>query len=108
MAKAIELKSEYVDSMVLKLNTANKGEIYLAIWFSDNEAACEGCDACIGYGIYDMSENEIDGGEMDYDSEAENYDNISDTIDDILDFALGDDKILSIEETDIDAFELGD
>lgn len=79
-----EIKNEGVYEITME----NGDFMYLVAMFSGNPAATEGCDACIGYTLYDEDQDEIDGGEMDYDSEEKKYDTIDDALDDVLDFAL--------------------
>lgn len=71
------------DDIVIQLDNNN----YLRLWFSDNEAITEGCDACIGYALYDKDKLLLDGGEYDYDSAADDYETITDAINDIIEFA---------------------
>lgn len=61
---------------------------YLAMWFSDNPAATNGCDACIGWTTYDLNKKEIDGGEMDYNEKHAGYNHIFDAITDVIDFVF--------------------
>lgn len=82
-----------MDEVVIKLEDGR----YLAMWFSMNAAAAEGCDACIGYGLYDADKNELDGGEMDYNEYKAGYDHITDAIPDIIEFAT--DELLDYEMT---------
>lgn len=98
--------SEYRESVVLKTNTPEYGEAYLKIWFSDNEAASAHCDACIGYSLYGPDKrHELDGGEMDYNSEKADYNTIEDAIPDILDFAFGFAADHEMTDLDPDDFE---
>lgn len=71
------------DDIVIQLDNNN----YLRLWFSDNEAITEGCDACIGYTLYDKDKLLLDGGEYDYDSAVDDYEAITDAINDIIVFA---------------------
>lgn len=76
--------------------------IFLALWFSDNPPIDEeNDDACIGYAVYDENKCELDGGEMDYNSEKENYKNISDAVKDIIYFAFGNAEIRNCETTNL-------
>lgn len=61
---------------------------YLIFWFSDNPAAVEGCDACIGYQVYDGNKTPGDGGELDYNMEEKSYNGLEDALEDIVDFAF--------------------
>lgn len=70
---------------------------YLSMWFSDNPAATENCDACIGYTLYDPDMHEIDGGEMDYNEYDAGYNSIKDVIADVIEFAT--DEFLDYEIT---------
>ena len=90
-----------MDEIVIKLENG----CYLTMWFSMNPAAAEGCDACIGYNLYDEEKNELDGGEMDYNSYAKDYYEITDAIADVIEFAT--EEILDYEVTEllIDDFE---
>lgn len=79
------------------------GKVYLKFWDSDNEAATENCDSCIGYTVYDYgTEKEIDGGEMDYASNEKAWESIRDAVDDVMDFALDGKEIDWFEESDRD------
>lgn len=44
---------------------------YIVFWESCNEVENAGCDAVIGYTIYDADGDELDGGEMDYNSKQQ-------------------------------------
>ena len=57
---------------------------YVGLWFSENEAESENCNACIGYNLYDEDLNEIDGGDYEYQLEATDYWTIEYAIDDVL------------------------
>lgn len=82
-----------MDEVVIKLEDGR----YLAMWFSMNSAATEGCDACIGYNLYDADKNELDGGEMDYNDYKSGYKNITDAIPDVIEFAT--EELLDYEMT---------
>ena len=82
-----------MDEVVIQLEDGR----YLAMWFSDNEAATEGCDACVGYTLYDDNKSEIDGGEMDYNEYIASYNSIFDAIPDVIEFAT--DEMLEYEMT---------
>lgn len=68
-------------------------DTFLAMQWSDNEAASENCDACVAYWVFDGGMlTELDGGEMDYDSGEKAYVVLADALDDVLDFAYGPDR----------------
>ena len=73
-----------MDEVVVKLNNG----CYLVMWFSCNEACTEWCDACIGWNTYDWNKKEIDGGELDYNSQTAGYEHIHDAITDVIDFVF--------------------
>lgn len=82
---------------------------YLKFWISDNPAVTEGCDACISYAVFDsVTRKEIDGGEMDYDSEAKAYQNLEDALDDLIDFIWDGKKPVSCAVSSFDADLLED
>lgn len=94
-----------MDEAVVKLDDGR----YIALWFSDNPAYTENCDACIGYNVYNKDRDMIDGGEMDYNSEEKNYQTIEDAIKDTISFAI-DSDLFSYEYNEsisIDEFECG-
>lgn len=108
-----ELKSRYLEeregkamemgTVLYVVQPAGQDRVYLKFWDSDNEAATEGCDSCIGYSVYDCNtEREIDGGEMDYDSESKNWASIRDAVEDVMDFALDGAEIDWYEESERD------
>ena len=82
-----------MDEVVIKLEDGR----YLALWFSDNQAATEGCDSCIGYALFDEDMNALDGGEMDYNEYTSNYESIFDAIPDVIEFAT--EELLDYEMT---------
>lgn len=82
-----------MDEVVIKL----ENRCYLTMWFSDNPASTEDCDACIGYNLYDENKKLIDGGEMDYNTYRAGYDDITDSIPDVIEFAT--DELLDYEMT---------
>lgn len=84
-----------MDEVVIKLENG----CYLAMWFSMNQAITENCDACIGYNLYDADKNELDGGEMDYNLYGAGYDEITDAIPDVIEFAT--EEILDYEMTEL-------
>jgi hypothetical protein len=90
-----------MDEVVIKLEDGR----YLAMWFSDNPAATEGCDSCIGYILYDGYGVNLDGGEMDYNEYTAGYNSIFDAIPDVIEFAT--EELLEYEMTglSIDDFE---
>lgn len=76
---------------------------YLKFWDSDNETITENCDSCIGYSVYNYdTEQEIDGGEMDFNSEAVDWKSIRDAVTDVMDFAFDGAEIEWFEESDRD------
>lgn len=82
-----------MDEVVIKLENG----CYLAMWSSDNPASTEGCDACVGYNLYDADKNLIDGGEMDYNEYRAGYKHIMDSIPDVIEFAT--EELLDYEMT---------
>lgn len=50
-------------------NNGTKMNIYVDYWLSDNPAYEENCDAVIGYDVYNEETKELEGGEMDYNSD---------------------------------------
>lgn len=61
---------------------------FLECSFAECDFYTEGCDSAIDYTLYDGNYEEKDGGQMDYNSEKTNYDNLEDAIPDIIMFAL--------------------
>lgn len=71
------------DEVVVKVENGD----YVHLWFSSNESATEGCDACIDYEVYDENLKETDlGGGMDYNSAGKYTESIEEAIEDVLDF----------------------
>ncbi len=65
---------------------------FLEYSFTECDFYMEGCDSAIDYTLYDGNYEEKDGGQMDYNSESTNYDNLEDAIPDIIMFALSIDR----------------
>lgn len=97
------------EEAVYKIQVPGEAPSYLGIWFSDNPAVTEGCDACIGYELY-KDGKESDGGEMDYASEEKQYGDIADALVDVMQFALdlseSETLLLEYELTDMDLEDL--
>ena len=72
---------------------------YIHLQFSDSGAATEDCDECIDYTLFNTDKEELDGGQMDYNSDEKQYQDIRDTVADIIDFVYDED--LSYTETDL-------
>lgn len=76
----------------------------LKVEFSEDEAWCVNCDATIDYSIFDPDTREYqDGGQMDYESARMDYgDNITNALNDIIDFAFAPYLPHTVTATDID------
>lgn len=78
---------------ILKIYKEEKLVAKIEYWPSDNEPYTEGCDCVIGYNVYDLIGNEIDGGELDFDSSKYNSESAINKDDALLaslvEFAIG-------------------
>jgi len=95
--------------IIFKALTQNGTQLKILAWVSDNEPVTDGCDAVIGYGIFqDDAEHFMDGGEMD--CRGDKYADIKDTARDLADYLATDvdSPIESIEPTDEDTEDYED
>ena len=61
-----------METKVYMVCTESKGITYMVIGKTEDEPVTPGCDACLGYTIYDEHRKLVDGGTFEYDaSEAE-------------------------------------
>lgn len=98
-----------MEQALYEIKLRNEEPVLLKLWFSDNPAATEGCDACISYSIHDrLGRVTIDGGEMDYDSSKAGYGDISDALDDVIDFAFDGKPAEYARLSDLDPDGVGD
>lgn len=104
-----EEEKETMEQKLVEVRFNENEAMLLRFWFSDNEAAVKGCNACVGYSVYDPETlKETDGGEMDYDSAAKNYDTLDDALQDVLDFAFDGREPVSVLDADVDPDSLED
>lgn len=90
------------DEIIILLDNGN----YIHLQYSDEPAIDEDCDSCIDYTLFDEHRKEIDGGSMEYNSLKNNYGDIENAIDDVIDFAY--DEYVAYTKTDLlfeDGFE---
>lgn len=71
------------DKQCYRIITMDGAKLYIKIWFSDNPPASNDNPGCIGIQLYDSHMKEIDGGELDYESEDVK---LEDMINDCIDF----------------------
>lgn len=67
----------------LSIKTKASKQLYMRMWWSDNEPADENNPGCIGITIFDEHMLELDGGELDYTDESIE---LRDMIEDCLEF----------------------
>lgn len=78
-----------MNEVLYQIDRPDQDPVLLKLWFSDNEPESDGCDACIGYQIFDLSTHGcLDGGEFDYDSASVDYDTPDDAVDDVVGFVF--------------------
>lgn len=98
-----------MDQCVYLVEFSNRKPALLKTWFSDNPAASEGCDACIGYSVHDPGSHQFqDGGELDYNEAEKGYTDISQAVDDVIDFAFDGLSPIAVTESAIDPESLED
>lgn len=98
-----------MDQCVYLVEFSNRKPALLKTWFSDNPAASEGCDACIGYSVHDTENHQFqDGGELDYNEAEKGYTDISQAVSDVIDFAFDGLSPIAVTESSIDPESLED
>lgn len=91
---------ESMQEIIVKI----EDESYMFLQFGDGDFITEGNDSYIDYTIYDLCFNEIDGGQMDYNSKEIKYEDIKDAVSDTIEFAY--DKKYAWEKTKYNREEL--
>ena len=95
-----DLSRERLESMLSNIPKSDQltvfvpaQNVYIKMWFGDGtnmDVLCEGCDNYIQYNMYDSDFEEIDGGQMDFNSYSKYYvDDIRRAAIDVVDFACG-------------------